>query len=102
MSVVSGMVERERIAYRRGVNDGLLAMREKIKELLLENGRLLQPILGPTHYPVAVQNWTEPPVSGADLDAWLAQPGTRTRMVPMIDDCGDRTAAVSGNGRGQR
>jgi hypothetical protein len=32
MSVVSGMTERERIAYRRGSNDGLVVMRERITE----------------------------------------------------------------------
>jgi hypothetical protein len=102
MGVVSGMNERERIAYRRGFNDGLVVMRERIKALLLENARLLQPILGPAHPPVAVQDWPEPPVSGAELDAWLAQPGPGSHMVREIDGCGERTALVSGNGRGQR
>jgi hypothetical protein len=101
MTVVSGTTERERIAYRRGFNDGLVVMRERIKELLLENARLLQPILGPAHHPVAAQNWTVPPVSAADLEAWRTQPGPRSHMVPKIDGCGDRTALVSGNGRGQ-
>jgi hypothetical protein len=96
------MTERERIAYRRGFNDGLVVMRERIKELLLENARLLRPILGPAHHRGAAQDWPDPPASGADLEAWLAQPGPRSHMVPKIDGCGDRTALVSGNGRGQR
>lgn len=42
--------ERERIAYRRGFDDGLAAMREKIKDLLLENDRLRMPLLdGSSH-----------------------------------------------------
>ncbi|MBI2562532.1 MAG: hypothetical protein HYW08_09090, partial [candidate division NC10 bacterium] len=39
------MTEREAIAYRRGFDDGLAAMREKIKDLLLENDRLRRPLL---------------------------------------------------------
>lgn len=50
MDEFMGMTEREQIAYRRGFDDGLAAMREKIKDLLLENERLRMPILdGPRH-----------------------------------------------------
>lgn len=45
------MTERECIAYRLGFDDGLAAMREKIKDLLLENRRLREPILGPAYEP---------------------------------------------------
>ncbi len=91
MGVAGGMTERERISYRRGFDDGLLVMRERLKDLLLENARLLQPILGPAHHPVVVQDWPDRPVSGADLEAWLAQPGRWTPVAPA--------ALVSGNGR---
>ncbi|MBI3121979.1 MAG: hypothetical protein HYZ03_06840 [candidate division NC10 bacterium] len=47
----SGMTEREAIAYRRGFDDGLAAMREKIKDLLLENDRLRRPLLDGHHPP---------------------------------------------------
>jgi hypothetical protein len=53
MDELSGMTEREAIAYRRGFDDGLAAMREKIKGLLLENDRLRRPLLDRPHPPVA-------------------------------------------------
>jgi hypothetical protein len=49
MDKLGSMTERECIAYRRGFDDGLAAMREKIKALLLENDRLRRPLLDAAH-----------------------------------------------------
>jgi hypothetical protein len=51
MDKLSSMTEQEGIAYRRGFDDGLTAMRERIKALLLENDRLRRPLLDRAHPP---------------------------------------------------
>ncbi len=102
MHGVNRVTEQEGIAYRRGFNDGLAVMRERIKGLLLENARLLKPILGPADLPAAIRNRTEPPNSGGDLADWLAQPGLLARFSPMVDGGDDRDPLGPGNGRGQQ
>ncbi len=101
MQDVSRMTELQRIAYRCGFNDGLATMRERLKDLLLENARLRRPILGPAHLPAAARNRADPRISGEDLAAWLAQPGPLARFAPMVGGGYDREAVGSGNGRGR-
>ncbi len=101
MHAVSEMTERESIAYRRGFHDGLVAMRNEIKNLLIENARLHKPFLGPAQYAAAARNREADRISGEDLGAWLAQPGPPARFVHAVGGHFEREAVGSGNGRGQ-
>ena len=83
MEDASGMTERERIAYRLGFDDGLAALREKIKDLLLENNRLRTPILD------------RPDRSAAGRD--LAD----LRLFCVFGSSRNGHAVRSGDGRGQ-
>lgn len=94
------MTELERIAYRRGFDDGLAAMREKIEDLLLENARLHEPILGPAHPPVSDRNCAEDRISGEDLASWLAQPGPPPGLVLIPSDRFGMEVVGSASGRG--
>ena len=101
MYAISRVTGRERIAYRGGFNDGLAVMRETINDLLIENGRLLKPILGSADLPAAARYRSERPISGEDLAAWLAQPGPLARLAPMVGGGDGRDVLCPGNKRGQ-
>lgn len=102
MRDLSGMGELQRIAYRCGFNDGLAAMRERLKDLLLENARLRRPILGPAHLPAAARDRADPPISGEGVASWLAPPGAPAPFVPMVGGGYERDAVATGNGSGRR
>ena len=84
MDMESSMTEREGIAYRRGFDDGLAAMREKIKGLLLENDHLRRPLLDRTH----------PQVTSRDL--------ADSRVCFVFGGEFHPQSVCAGNGRGQR
>jgi hypothetical protein len=81
MSGVSRMSVQEGIAYRLGFNAGLSAMRESIKELLLENSWLRERILGAADLPRALPKRTAPARSREEPAEWLAQPAMTCRLA---------------------
>lgn len=102
MGDLSALTEPQRIAYRCGFNDGLAAMRERLKDLLLGNARLRRPVLGPAHLPAAARDRADPRITGEDLASWLAQPGPLAPFGPMVGGGYDLEAEASGNGSGRR